>query len=378
MTTNIYFVRHAEPDYSVHEDAIRPLTEKGKRDAEGIIDVLKDRNIEVALSSPYLRSVDTIKPFADSQVLKIQFIEDFRERRVESVWIENFEEFFKRQWQDFNYKLSDGECLQEVQDRNIKALQKVLKIYQGKNIVVGTHGTALSTIINYYDPSFGGSDFEKIRDVMPWIVKFTFEGMKCISVEKGSTNTKELWEMNLEELWQLFPIILKDHNPEYKNWYKEEEERLTGEFKNQIERISHIGSTAVEGLIAKPTVDILMEISRNSDNEKMRKNLEDMGWGLMNSTETPRFRQTYNKGYTKYGFAEKVYHLHLRYRDDWDELYFRDYLRDNQDTCDEYGKLKLSLWKAFEHDRDGYTEAKGEFISGVITKAREKYGNRYV
>ena len=55
---------------------------------------------------------------------------------------------------------------------------------RNKNIVVGSHGTALSTIINYYDKSFGYSDFEKIRYLMPWIVEFTFEDDECIDIKK--------------------------------------------------------------------------------------------------------------------------------------------------------------------------------------------------
>jgi len=188
---------------------------------------------------------------------------------------------------------------------------------------------------------------------------------------------KELSEMTLEELWQLFPIILKEHNPEYKQWYHAEKVNLIEKFGKQIIRINHIGSTAVEGLIAKPTVDILMETSADSDLQEMKEKLLSMGWLLMNSTDSPKFKQTYNKGYTKMGFADKVYHLHVRYRDDWNELYFRDYLMENPETARAYEKLKLSLMAKYKHNRDAYTEAKGEFILAVTEKARKKYGNIY-
>ena len=49
------------------------------------------------------------------------------------------------------------------------------------------------------------------------------------------------------------------------------------------------------------------------------------------------------KGYTDAGFAEKVFRLHLRYTDDNDELYFKDYLNDFHDVAKDYEKLKLSL-----------------------------------
>lgn len=189
---------------------------------------------------------------------------------------------------------------------------------------------------------------------------------------------KELSEMTLEELWQLFPIILKEHNPKYKDWYEIEKNKLMDEFGQEVLRINHIGSTSVKGLIAKPTVDILMEISKETNINELKQKLLSMGWLLMNSTTSPKFRQTYNKGYTKMGFAEKVYHLHVRYRDDWNELYFRDYLREYPEVAKEYGKLKLSIFKKYEHDRDGYTEAKSDFILKITEKARGEYGNRYI
>lgn len=189
---------------------------------------------------------------------------------------------------------------------------------------------------------------------------------------------KELSEMTLDELWELFPIILKEHNSKYKDWYEIERKSLCERFKENILRINHIGSTAVKDLIAKPTVDILMEISKDADVYKLENELKDMGWILMNSSETPDFRLTFNKGYTKFGFAEKVYHLHIRYIGDYDELYFRDYLIDHEETAREYEKLKLSLWEKFKHDRDGYTDAKREFVLRVSKQAKEEYKDKYL
>jgi GrpB-like predicted nucleotidyltransferase (UPF0157 family) len=188
---------------------------------------------------------------------------------------------------------------------------------------------------------------------------------------------KELSEMTLKELWELFPIILKEYNDEYKVWYEIEKTKLIKEFGELIVRVNHIGSTAVEGLIAKPTIDILMEVSPDDNIDEIKEKLLSMDWMLMNSTTSPKFKQTYNKGYTKMGFEEKVYHLHVRFLNDWSELYFRDYLIEYPEIAKEYGRLKLSIWKRFEHDRDGYTNAKSDFVLSVTNKARKKYGDRY-
>lgn len=182
--TQIYFIRHAQPNYENHNDELRELSAKGLQDRYLVTEFLQDKSIDVVLSSPFKRSVDTIKPFADQYGFDIITIADFRERKVDSCWIEDFYGFSKRQWEDFDYKLADGETLHEVQKRNIAALEKVLEQYKGKRVVVGSHGTALSTIINYYQPDFGLDGFESIRTLMPWIVRFDFEGKKCRKIEQ--------------------------------------------------------------------------------------------------------------------------------------------------------------------------------------------------
>ncbi|MBR3840465.1 MAG: histidine phosphatase family protein [Erysipelotrichales bacterium] len=188
----VYFVRHAEPNYNNHDDYSRELTTKGLSDRKLVTEYLSDKNISVALSSPYIRSIDTIKHFADSKGLAINIVDDFRERKIDNCWIEDFRGFARKQWEDFTYKLSDGECLKEVQDRNINALKDVVSTYKDKNIIVGSHGTALSTIINYYSPRFKYEQFEEIRSIMPWIVMFEFDGDRCLKIEAYNVFTKEM------------------------------------------------------------------------------------------------------------------------------------------------------------------------------------------
>lgn len=184
-----------------------------------------------------------------------------------------------------------------------------------------------------------------------------------------------LEEMSLEELWQLFPIFLKEHQAEWKDWYEEERLQLLSFLSaNQLVRISHIGSTSVETIWAKPIVDILLEIPKETDMAVTRDLLLQNGYLLMSESQG---RMSFNKGYTPSGFAERVFHLHLRYEGDHDELYFRDYLQEHPAVAEDYEKLKLSLWKQYEHNRDAYTEAKTDFIKNYTEKAKKLYGRRY-
>lgn len=184
---------------------------------------------------------------------------------------------------------------------------------------------------------------------------------------------KKLSEMSLEELWQLFPIFLAEHRDCWKEWYLEEENLLKKALP-AIKRISHIGSTAVSYIWAKPIIDILIEIPKEGDLIDYKALIINTGYICMSQSED---RISFNKGYTENGFAERVFHLHLRYEGDNDELYFRDYLIEHPNAAKEYEELKLKLWKEYKHNRDGYTNAKTEIVKKCTEQAKILYGNRY-
>lgn len=181
--TTLYFVRHAESNLNDHDDRNRGLTEKGRKDSQRITQFFADKTVDAIFSSPYKRAVDTVRDLAGAKGLPIHLEDGFRERRVDSAWIEDFSSFTKAQWADFDYKLSDGESLREVQERNIAAVNCLVSARKNRTIVVGSHGTALSTIIHFYDPTFGYADFEKMKGLMPWIVQFSFADDGCVKIQ---------------------------------------------------------------------------------------------------------------------------------------------------------------------------------------------------
>ena len=186
---------------------------------------------------------------------------------------------------------------------------------------------------------------------------------------------KALSELTLEELWELFPIFLVQHNEQWVEYYEEMKDFLYHILSDyQIQRISHIGSTAIKGIWAKNIIDILIEIGLDENMEAVSKVIESNGFIRMSSSTN---RVSFNRGYTENGFEEKVYHLHLRQEGDNNELYFRDYLNEYPHIAKEYEQLKLGLWKQYEHDRDGYTEAKSDFITKWTSEAKKVYAGRY-
>lgn len=186
---------------------------------------------------------------------------------------------------------------------------------------------------------------------------------------------KELAEMTLEELWQLFPIKLVPSSDNWNRQYCRIEKGLKDALSNfNGAVISHIGSTAIPGIYAKNIVDVLVEILQGDDIEAAAEAIEGCGFLRMSKSER---RISLNKGYTKCGFEDEVYHVHLRFSGDNDELYFRDYLIENPDAAKEYEKLKLSLQEKYRYNRDAYTEAKSNFINKYTDIAKTIYKDRY-
>lgn len=93
--------------------------------------------------------------------------------------------------------------------------------------------------------------------------------------------SKDLKDMTLKELWELFPIVLTPHNPDWHEWAREEIIALSDLLEDHGPIINHIGSTAIPGIQAKPTIDILVEIAPDADWQGVRAMMEDAGYICM-------------------------------------------------------------------------------------------------
>lgn len=192
--TKVYFVRHAQPEHSWEDDRTRPLTKDGVEDSKMVTKVLKNIRVHYCYSSPYKRSFETVKESAKVHNLDILTDERFRERKKGP----NGNEFgmFQKRWNDFDYHEDGGESLNMVQKRNIEALLEILNNHKDENLIIGTHGTALSTILNYFEPAFCCDDFLRIIDYMPYIIRLDFDGTNYIGKEELLIVEKEFEDNN--------------------------------------------------------------------------------------------------------------------------------------------------------------------------------------
>lgn len=180
--TSIFFVRHAQPQVEHRKDRTRPLTQQGKQDAKALVEVLRGEGIDEVYSSPYVRSYETVRPFAVAMGLPIVTDERFRERRCGMVEFDD--EIVRKRWADRDWAEEGGESIGQVQKRNVEALMELVRRYPGKRVVVGSHGTALSAVIDWFDAGFGVDGFWRILNCLPCVVRMDFEGERFLGWEE--------------------------------------------------------------------------------------------------------------------------------------------------------------------------------------------------
>ena len=182
--TNLYFIRHAHSTYTPDE-LERPLSEKGKKDAERIMALIQPDSIDVVVSSPYKRAVQTVEGVAQQYNLEIEIFEELKERTLTGKPAEDFTAAITKVWEEPNFAWEGGESNMEARARGVSVIRHLLQKYEGKNVAIGTHGNIMVLIMNHFDKQYDFTFWNGLD--MPDIYKLTFDGDVLVGVRR-------LWE----------------------------------------------------------------------------------------------------------------------------------------------------------------------------------------
>lgn len=135
------------------------------------------------------------------------------------------------------------------------------------------------------------------------------------------------------------------------------------------DRIEHIGSTAIEDMLAKPIIDILVAVDDLAAlAPSVIKSLRDIGFHRL---KVERLNEIVFAKFTDDTYQEKTHFIHLVEHDKelWKNLiFFRDYLRANENARNEYLKLKMDYAKKSETGIKDYTDHKEAFVKNIFGK----------
>ena len=208
----------------------------------------------------------------------------------------------------------------------------------------------------------------------------------CKSKDQRIINllTKQLHDDEMCRVQSLFPITIKNHDPNWSKLYEQESKLLQDKLTKYIVEINHCGSTSVDGLPAKPIIDIFMTVKMGTSDIELKSELEKLGYGVrinhgesVVSKEKNTFKQLTQlhikarKGYTLGGLTGQIFHLHIADSKWEDVILFRDYLRSDLQARNEYIKLKTELKNISNNDASIYNRGKSEFVKKCIDLAKK-------
>jgi GrpB-like predicted nucleotidyltransferase (UPF0157 family) len=159
-------------------------------------------------------------------------------------------------------------------------------------------------------------------------------------------------------------VELKSYQPEWKRLYEAEIEQLQSIAGDRLLDFEHIGSTAIEGMAAKPIIDLLAVVENMETARDLIPVLEEHEYEYRPDGNV-RGRLFFAKGPR----TNRTHYLSLTERDSdfyAEKIAFREYLRTHPDAAAEYEGLKRKLANEHSDDRDEYTEKKGAFIEDIL------------
>ena len=159
-------------------------------------------------------------------------------------------------------------------------------------------------------------------------------------------------------------VRLVSHQKEWDQNFQLESAFLLLALGNYVEGIEHIGSTAVEGVVAKPIIDILIGIRDFKEVFNKIQYLEALGYEFR-AESGDKERRMFGKG------NPRLFHLHFveHESDNWTNfIFFRDILINDPKIREEYSTLKIKLAQKYPYDRISYTEGKSEFVQAILSK----------
>ena len=159
--TTIYLMRHSivfkdiNNDYNNESLQLQnekmPLSVEGEELASNISKESELQNIDVVISSNYVRAMATAKYISNANKVNLIVNSSFGERKFGiNSWDELPSDFGLRQNNDENYKVGDGESQKEVRERVYKALMEVVDKYKDKRIVIVSHGSAILWLLKQW------------------------------------------------------------------------------------------------------------------------------------------------------------------------------------------------------------------------------------
>ncbi|ALC81196.1 MULTISPECIES: GrpB family protein [Bacillus] len=161
-------------------------------------------------------------------------------------------------------------------------------------------------------------------------------------------------------------VEVKPYNEKWLSMFEEEANTLHKIFGPEIIDIHHIGSTSVNGLKAKPIIDIMPVVRDINQIDSFNKTMVAIGY------EPKGENGIFQRRYFQKGGDNRTHHVHIYQLGNSEidrHLAFRDYLRAHPDATKKYGDLKEDLSQRFPYTIELYIKGKEQLVLEIEQKA---------
>ena len=175
--TTLYFIRHCQSAPSVREHYSKwPLSPVGQKQAQRLPSILRTFDFTKLYSSPYVRCVETVRPFAEQHGLPVAHVQELEEKIISKTLIPDFETHWEKSWVDFHYALPECESSHQAQARFVSAVRAIARESKGETVGISTHGNVIALFFNHLDRAFLKSHAEAIRNPDLFKIQFGDDG----------------------------------------------------------------------------------------------------------------------------------------------------------------------------------------------------------
>ncbi|MGM9949945.1 MAG: histidine phosphatase family protein [Lysinibacillus sp.] len=168
MSKVLYVVRHAKAE---GQEPIAQLTAEGQIQAVQLKTELQELGIERIISSPFLRAIQTVHPFANDEGLDIELDDRLAERMLSTIHMDDWLEKLAQTFDEPDLRFEGGESSREALVRISSVMQDVLK--SDETTLLVSHGNLISLLLQSLDSQFGFEEWKAMKN--PHIFRIDYE-----------------------------------------------------------------------------------------------------------------------------------------------------------------------------------------------------------
>jgi 2,3-bisphosphoglycerate-dependent phosphoglycerate mutase len=167
----LILIRHCQAE-GQHKDS--PLTNSGVNQAHRLAEFFNQKNIKLdrVISSPYMRAVETIKPYADEHQLKITTDQRLQERIISFEPIDDWLDVLETSFIKKDFRLPGGESANDASERGLEVIHEVLNDPDHERTALITHGNLLAILLAHFDESYGFEQWRTLGNPDVFSIKY--------------------------------------------------------------------------------------------------------------------------------------------------------------------------------------------------------------